>query len=98
MIKVSFVAAVQTTEDSTPVVACFARIPFTKETVEACAKKALTPSAQVLSDGLDCFRGVTASGTAHSATAMNGGIRSGSGATPCIPRREYRTGQPEDSH
>jgi hypothetical protein len=73
MIKVSFVAAVQTTEDSTPVVACFARIPFTKETVEACAKKALTPSAQVLSDGLDCFRGVTASGAAHSATAMNGG-------------------------
>lgn len=33
--KVSFVAAVQTTEDGKPVVACFTRIPFTKEAVEA---------------------------------------------------------------
>ncbi|CAH1385788.1 hypothetical protein NTGM5_160009 [Candidatus Nitrotoga sp. M5] len=59
--KVFFVAAVQTAEDGKPVVACFVRIPFTKEAVEARAKKALVPSAQVLSDGLGCFRGVTAS-------------------------------------
>ena len=71
--KVSFVAAVQTTEDGKPVVACFVRIPFTKEAVEAWAKKALAPSAQVLSDGLGCFRGVTASGASHSAIIMNGG-------------------------
>jgi transposase-like protein len=71
--KVSFVAAVQTTEDGKPVVACFARIPFTKEAVEAWAKKALAPSAQVLSDGLGCFRGVIVSGAAHFAIAMNGG-------------------------
>lgn len=71
--KVSFVAAVQTTGDGKPVVACFALIPFTKEAVEAWAKKALASSAQVLSDGLGCFRGVTASGAAHSAIVMNGG-------------------------
>ena len=71
--KVSFIAAVQTTEDGKPVVACFARIPFTKEAVEAWAKLALASSAQVLSDGLGCFRGVTASGAMHSAIIMNGG-------------------------
>ena len=71
--KVSFVAAVQTTEDGKPVVACFVRIPFTKEAVEAWAKKALAPSAQVLSDGLRCFRGVTACGAKHSTIIMNGG-------------------------
>lgn len=70
--KVSFVAAVQTTEDGKPVTACFARIPFTKEAIETWAKKALAPSTQVLSDGLACFRGVTASGAAHSAIVMNG--------------------------
>ena len=71
--KISFIAAVQTTEDGKPVIACFARIPFTKEAVEAWAKKTLAPSAHVLSDGLGCFRGVTASGVTHSAIIMNGG-------------------------
>ncbi|MDQ3267309.1 MAG: transposase, partial [Pseudomonadota bacterium] len=71
--KISFIAASQTTEDGKPVVACFARIPFTKEAVEAWAKKALVPSAQVLSDGLGCFRGITASGATHFAIIMNGG-------------------------
>ena len=71
--KVSFVAAVQTTDDGKPVVVCFARIPFTKEAVETWAKKALASSARVMSDGLGCFRGVTASGAAHSSIVMNGG-------------------------
>ena len=71
--KASFVAAVQTTEDGKPVVACFVHIPFTKKAIEAWAKKALVPSAHVLSDGLGCFRGVTASGATHSALIMNGG-------------------------
>ncbi len=71
--KVSFIVAVQTTEDGKPVVACFARIPFTKEAVEVWAKKALASSAQALSDGLGCFRGVTACGATHSAIIMNGG-------------------------
>ena len=71
--KVSFVATVQTTEDGKPVVACFVRIPFTKQAIEAWAKKARAPAAQVLSDGLGCVRGVTASGATHSAIIMNGG-------------------------
>ncbi|CAH1204069.1 hypothetical protein NTGBS_510028 [Candidatus Nitrotoga sp. BS] len=71
--KVSFIAAVQTTEDGKPVVACFIRIPFTKQAVEAWAKKALAPAAQILSDRLGCVRGGTASGATHSAIIMNGG-------------------------
>ncbi|BBJ22620.1 hypothetical protein W01_05470 [Candidatus Nitrotoga sp. AM1P] len=34
--KASFVAAVQTTEDGKPVVACFVHIPFTRKAIEAC--------------------------------------------------------------
>jgi transposase-like protein len=70
--KVSFVAAVQTTEDGKPVLACFARVPFTKEALETWAKKSLAGSAQVWSDGLSCFRGVTASGASHSPIVMSG--------------------------
>jgi len=70
--KVSFVAAVQTTEDGKPVLACFARLPFTKEALETWAKKALAGSAQVWSDGLSCFRGITASGATHSPVVMSG--------------------------
>lgn len=70
--KVSFVAAVQTSPDGKPVVACFARIAFTKDAMETWAKKTLAGSAQVWSDGLACFRGVTASGAAHSAVVMRG--------------------------
>jgi transposase-like protein len=71
--KVSFVVAVQTTEDGKPVFVRFNRIPFTKEAVEAWAKQALASSARVLSDGLGCFRGVTASGATHSAIVTGGG-------------------------
>jgi transposase-like protein len=71
--KVSFIAAVQTTEDGKPVLACFARIPFTTEAVTTWARKALCPLTTVLSDGLHCFRGVTASGATHSAIVMKGG-------------------------
>ncbi len=71
--KVSFVAAVQTTVDGKPILACFARIPFTKEAVEAWARKALSPFSRVLSDGLGCFRGITASGATHSPIIMSAG-------------------------
>lgn len=56
--KISFVAAVQTTEDGKPLCARLNRIAFTKEAPEAWAKKALATSAQVLSDGLHCFKAV----------------------------------------
>jgi transposase-like protein len=41
--------------------------------VEAWAKQAIGSSAQVRSDGLGCFRGVTASGAAHAAIITGGG-------------------------
>lgn len=65
--KVSFVVAVQTTEDGKPIFVRFNRIPFTKEAVEAWDKQAIASSAQVLSDGLGCFQGVTASGAGRQA-------------------------------
>jgi transposase-like protein len=71
--KVPFVVAVQTTDDGKPVLACFVRIPFTRDAIETWARQALSSSAQVLSDGLGCFRGVTASGAAHTAIVMNSG-------------------------
>lgn len=55
--KVSFVAAVQTTVDGKPILACFARIPFTKEAVEAWARKALSPFSRVLSEAWAVFGG-----------------------------------------
>jgi hypothetical protein len=89
--KVSFVVAVQTTADGWPVFVRFNRMPFTREAVEAWAQQALAPSAQVRSDGLGCFRGVTASGAVHAALVTGG-------ATPGIQAREHRARQPEDRH
>jgi transposase-like protein len=53
--KVPFIAAVQTTQDGKPVVACFAQVPFTKEAVEQFAAKSLARPLTVVSDGLGCF-------------------------------------------
>ena len=63
--KVPFIAAVQTTDDGHPLYACFARQPFTTEAVAIWAAKSLATSAQVVSDGLWCFRGVTIIGAEH---------------------------------
>ena len=63
--KVPFIAAVQTTDDGHPLYACFARQPFTTEAVAIWAAKSLATSAQVVSDGLWCFRGVTVIGAEH---------------------------------
>lgn len=53
--KVSFIAAVQTTDDAPPLFACFKRLPFTKEAIDTRANQSLAASARVLSDGLKCF-------------------------------------------
>jgi len=53
--KVPFIAAVQTTEDGQPVLACFAPSPFTKEAVAAFAAKSLVRPLIVVTDGLGCF-------------------------------------------
>jgi len=71
--KVPFIAAVQTTAQGKPVLACFAQQPFTSEEVAIFAAKAISPSARVVSDGLWCFRGVTLIGAEHEAIVTGGG-------------------------
>ena len=69
--KVSFIAAVQTTDDGRPLLACLQKIKFTKDAVSQWARKSLCASARVVSDGLNCFAGVTASGASHFPTVIS---------------------------
>ena len=71
--KVPFIAAVQTTAQGKPVLACFSQQPFTSEEVAIFAAKAISPSASVVSDGLWCFRGVRLIGAEHEAIVTGGG-------------------------
>ena len=70
--KVPFIAAVQTTEDGKPVVACFCQAPFTKEAVEAFAAKSLVRPLTVVSDGLGCFTAAAGAGV-HKRHVTGGG-------------------------
>ena len=70
--KVPFIAAVQTTEDGQPVLACFAQAPFTKEAVEEFAAKSLARPLTVVSDGLWCFTAAEAAGV-HERIVTGGG-------------------------
>lgn len=66
--KVSFVVAVQTTDDGRPLFASLKRLPFTKAAIEAWANKALAASAVVVSDALKCFdalKGIVARHESH---------------------------------
>jgi ribosomal protein L37AE/L43A len=71
--KVPFIAAVQTSPEGHPLYACFARQPFTTEAVAIWAAKSLATSAQVVSDGLWCFRGVEIIGADHQRTVTGSG-------------------------
>lgn len=71
--KVSFIAAVQTTDAGRPLRVCLKKLEFTKEAIADWAKTALAASARVVSDGLWCFRAVTAAGAAHERTVTGGG-------------------------
>lgn len=74
--KVSFVAAVQTTEAGQPMLACLSRVKFTKEAIEQWASKSLCAWAQVISDGLGCFAGVKSCGASHERIVTGGGVAS----------------------
>ncbi len=74
--KVPFLAAVQTTPDGKPIVACFAPRPFTASAVAAFAAQSLAPTAHVISDGLWCFGAVTAVGATHERVVTGGGAAS----------------------
>jgi len=71
--KVPFIAAVQTTEDGQPVVACFAQRPFTNEAMSQFAAKSLALPLTVVSDGLGCFTVAGGIGAVHERTVTGGG-------------------------
>ena len=70
--KVSFIAAVQTTNDGQPVLVCFARVPFTKNALSDFAAKSLMRPLTVVSDGLACFTALQDVGV-HEPTVTGGG-------------------------
>lgn len=71
--KVSFVAAVQTTEDGQAVLACFARLPFTKEAMSDFMHRSLVLPLTVVSDGLACFTTAPDRGAVHDREVTGGG-------------------------
>jgi hypothetical protein len=63
--KVPLVAAVQTTDQGRPVLACLRAQPLTSQAVGEFARRHLTAPVTVVSDGLRCFMSVTAAGAQH---------------------------------
>jgi transposase-like protein len=96
--KVSFVAAVQTTEDGKPVVACFVHIPFNQESHRSLGQEGIGAfrSRAVRRTGMFSGRHCQRRYALRPYYERWHGSRSG--ATPGIPRREYRAGQPENSY
>ena len=81
--KVSFIAAVQTSETGHPLKVCLKKIAFTKEAIAEWSKTTLTSSARVVSDGLWCFQAVTAAGATHERTVTGGG-------PACVKLEQFR--------
>ena len=81
--KVSFIAAVQTTETGRPLRVCLKKLEFTKEAIADWAKTALASSARVVSDPLWCFQAVTVAGAAHERTVTGGGAA-------CVKLEQFR--------
>ena len=70
--KVSFVAAVLTTEDGQAVLACCAQLRFTKTALADFMAKWLVRLLTVVSDGLACFNAAKDAGV-HEPTVTGGG-------------------------
>jgi transposase-like protein len=69
--KVPFVAAVSLNQDGNPSHAKLTPVPgFTLTAIANWAKNCLSPTAQVLSDGLACFSAVTEAGCQHQAIVV----------------------------
>ena len=68
----SFVAAVQTTEDGQAELACLSLLPFTSEAVSEFAAKSLVRPVTVVSDGLTCFIATEQAGV-HERIVFGGG-------------------------
>jgi transposase-like protein len=72
--KTPFVAAVETTDDGKPHQIILRRVKtFSKHALEKLAGAALTPGAEVVSDGLACFAAVTKAGCRHKAIVTGSG-------------------------
>jgi hypothetical protein len=71
--KVSFVAAVQTTNDRHPQLVCFATVPFTKQALGDFVSQHVALPATVVSDGLPCFEAACEHGVAHEQIITGGG-------------------------
>lgn len=72
--KVPFVAAVSTNEEHHPIAMRLTKLKaFSKAEIERWASKHLQSSCTVISDGLDCFSGVSKAGCKHVAIVTGGG-------------------------
>src|ERR1022692_2207096 len=72
--KTPFVAAVEKTTEGKPVRMKLGRVAgFTGKAISAFARRNLNPGCTVVSDGLQCFGGVTEAGCAHEATKTGSG-------------------------
>ncbi len=71
--KVSFMAAVQTTEAGQPVLMCLSKRAFTKESMREFAAWSLALPLTMVSDGLGCFTAVCGIGAVHDRTVTGGG-------------------------
>lgn len=74
--KIPIVAAVQTTPDGQPIVACLRQQPHSAEEVAVFAAQHLATSATVVSDGLWCFRAAAIVGADHERIVTGGGKQS----------------------
>lgn len=73
--KTPFVAAVQCTPEGHPVAMRMDVVPgFRKAVLAAWAQRYLAPGSMVVSDGLNCFPGVTAAGCTHTAVPTGQGV------------------------
>jgi len=71
--KVPIVAAVQTTPEGKPVVACLRQQPHTEQEVAVFAASHLATSASVITDGLWCFQATAIIGASHERVVTGGG-------------------------
>jgi len=71
--KVPFVAAVQTSEDGRPHLACLSMRPFTKATLESFFAASTMLPLTVVSDGLGCFTVAAGLGAVHDREITGGG-------------------------
>jgi len=75
--KVPFVAAVQLDEEERPQVVRFDRVDgFRKRLIADWAERFMEPGSHVVSDGLNCFPGVTEHGITHQREIVGKGRRS----------------------